>query len=74
MKNQKDKIAVLFSVSQEMFHVESLSDYIAKNIRDIYTDNYSDYKLIGVFDDYGEVDKFIVRFEKWNNGTSSLIN
>lgn len=74
MKNQKNQIAVLYSVSQEVFHVESLSDYIAKNMRDIYSSNYNDYKLIGVFNDYREADKFIDRFEKWINGTISLLN
>lgn len=74
MKNQKNQIAVLYSVSQEVFHVESLSDYIAKNMRDIYSNNYNDYKLIGVFSDYGEADKFMDRFEKWINGTISLLN
>jgi hypothetical protein len=74
MKNQKNQIAVLYSVSQEVFHIESLSDYIAKNMRDIYSSNYNDYKLIGVFNDYREADKFIDRFEKWINGTISLLN
>lgn len=74
MKRQKEQLAVLYSVSQEVFHVESLGDYISKNMRDIYSNNYNDYKLIGVFDDYREADKFMDRFEKWINGTISLLN
>lgn len=73
--------AVLYSVSQECFHLETLEDYIKKNSENCLTGKSSDYKLIGVFEKDEEADRFINRFGDWlkivnetDNITSSLLN
>ena len=69
--NTKEIKAVLYSVSQDCFHLETLEDYIKKNSEDCLAGKSSDYRLIGVFDSeneadaFMEADTFIDRFRTW---------
>lgn len=56
--------AVLFSVSQQAFHLESLADYIESNIKVSLTNSKNDYRLIGVFENDVEGDSYIEQFRK----------
>ena len=79
--NTKQIKAVLYSVSQGCFHLETLEDYIKKNSEDCLAGKSLDYKLIGVFDNDTDSDMYIKRFRTWldiiketNNVTSSQNN
>ena len=63
--NTKETKAVLYSVSQGCFHLETLEDYIKKNSEDCLRGKFSDYKLIGVFENDEEADTYIKRFNTW---------
>ena len=62
--NTKETKAVLYSVSQGCFHLESLQEYILSNLIDIEFGKSSDYKLIGVFETEYAADLYIERIEK----------
>lgn len=60
---------VLYSLSQNCFHIEELHQYIEFNIRNaLHKVNKNDYRLIGVFNSDIEAGEYIEIFkEKINN-------
>jgi hypothetical protein len=79
--NTKQIKAVLYSVSQGCFHLETLEDYIKNNLENCLAGKSLDYRLIGVFETDKEADRFISRFDNWlkivketDDITSSLLN
>jgi len=58
--------AVLYSVSQDCFHLEEVQDYININVRNALSKvNKNDYRLIGIFENDIKGDEYIERFRKY---------
>lgn len=56
--------AVLYSVSQDCFHIEPIEQYIQINVRNsLLKLNSSDYRLIGLFENPREADRYIRSFK-----------
>ena len=70
--NEKDgeKSAVLYSISQKCFHIESLREYIEENIKCAMLKKDNDYRLVGLFNsddeahEYTEVIRYYIEFFK----------
>lgn len=60
----------LYSVSQDCFHIETLSDYIVSNLRKSYMKYEGDcYRLIGIFNSDVEAGDYIeIVRQQLNNG------
>lgn len=57
--------AVLYSVEQDAFHLETINEYLDINVRNaILRRNKNDYKLVGIFNTDIEADKYIETFRK----------
>lgn len=55
----------LYSVSQDCFHIEKLHEYISLNIRNaLHLLDNGGYKMIGIFNNDIEADKYIEVFRK----------
>lgn len=54
--------AVLFSVSQQAFHIEPLRDYVEENIKCSMIKGKDDYRLIAICDTDTEADIYIKEF------------
>lgn len=58
-------VAVLYSVSQDCFHLETVNDYIKTNIQDgLVKHNKNDYRLIGIANSDMQGDTLIEEFKK----------
>lgn len=57
--------AVLYSVSQDCYHIEKIQDYLKQNITVAMNGiKKSDYSLIGIFKSDVEGDRYIEMFKK----------
>ena len=64
-KEYKSLTAVLYSVSQNAFHLETLKEYIDSNIRVSLMQAENDYRLIAIVNDDIEGDAFIEEFRTY---------
>jgi len=73
-------VAVLYSLSQDCFHLETVQDYLKTNIQNgLMKRNKNDYRLIGITNSDVEGDTLIIEFQKAQSKFSdytrdSLIN
>ena len=64
-KKISNLFSVLYSESQNCFHIERLSDTIVHNLKYIFVEERkSDYRLVGVFNNYIEADEYIKQLRK----------
>ena len=56
------KTAVLYSVSQDCFHLETVKEYIESNIRVSFMQTQNDYRLIAIANNDTEGDAYIEVF------------
>lgn len=67
--------AVLYSVSQNCFHIEKLHEYVEKNIQHaMHKLNKSDWKLIGVFNNDMEAHEYIETFKRYQKEYDERVN
>ena len=58
--------AVLYSVSQDCFHLEEIQDYININVRNaLHKVNKNDYRLIGIFENDVKGGEYIEQIRKY---------
>lgn len=58
-------VAVLYSLSQDCFHLETINDYLKTNIQNgLMKRNKNDYRLIGITNSDVEGDTLIQEFQK----------
>jgi hypothetical protein len=62
--NTQELSAVLFSASQQAFHIEPLKDYVKENVMICAIGDKGDYRLIGIFEDDLQADAYIEEFRK----------
>lgn len=56
--------AVLFSVSQQAFHIEPLKEYVKLNVTNCANNHTNDYQLIGIFKDELDGHRYIDGFRE----------
>lgn len=56
---------VLYSATQDCFHIELMEEYILNNIKiSFHTKELPQYRIVGVFNNDIEADEYIKEFQK----------
>lgn len=63
------KQAVLYSIQQDCFHIETMGEYLDNNTRRILKKekDFASFHPIGLFDNYEDASEFIQQFQKLLN-------
>lgn len=54
-----EKIAVLYSIQQGAFHIETVGEYIKSNLICLFENKPTQYMMVGLFSTYEQADEQI---------------